>query len=80
MDPLDKAKIDGHKWETFFKDLYRGQPHHLKADNLTSPNTLFANNFSTKELAEAIIDLKNKKASGLDNITHQFLKATPDVE
>ena len=74
--------VDGERWESYFRKLYEGnttsntlppiRPVHADLSKLNAP-------FTMKELLDAIYKkLKNKKAAGLDRITSEFLKSSPE--
>ena len=74
---------DGERWERYFQKLFDNQditpPQPVErpenparnAERLNLPITM-------KELTDIIKSLKNKKAAGLDKITAEFLKASPN--
>ena len=70
--------VDGHKWEFFFKELYSDTNRNLpNADTHNNDNPIFDEAFTIKDLSDSINDLKLDKASGLDNIKNEFIKAAP---
>ena len=74
---------DGEKWEKYFRKLFdndnstKTPPPVRKVHNPDHSERLNAP-ISMKELMDIIKSLKNKKAAGLDKITAEFLKATPE--
>ena len=76
-DPIDLMKMDGYKWENYYKTLYKGPPQDPKASISASTNLILDKEFTIVDLTETIDNLKNKKASGYDRITNEFIKAAP---
>ena len=74
--------VDGGRWEKYFKKLYDDNastntlpPLQPQAADLSRLNALF----TMAELLDAIGKLKNKKAAGMDKLTSEFLKASPEA-
>ena len=72
--------VDGHRWEKYFRKLYEEttskelpplQPVQADLSKLNAP-------FTWDELLKAIHKLKNNKAAGLDKLTSEFFKASPE--
>ena len=73
--------VDGERWEKYFKKLYDDttstnnlpplQPVTADLSKLNAP-------FTMEELLSAIFKLKNKKAAGMDRLTSEFFKASPE--
>ena len=72
--------VDGLRWEKYFRKLYAEtsskelpplQPVQADLSKLNAP-------FTWDELLKAIRKLKNNKAAGLDRLTSEFFKASPE--
>ena len=73
---------DGKRWESYFRNLYDDKPTpHLLPPLQPATADLSKINapFTMDELHEAISKLKNKKAAGMDKLTSEFFKASPDA-
>ena len=79
----DLASADGNKWERYFRKLFENNDTTSppKCEPTNKPDDYAARlniPITKKELKEVIKGLKNKKAAGLDRLTTEFLKASPD--
>ena len=74
--------VNGKDWEMYFSKLY-SRDEETKTDILETPkittyNELLNSCFTMDELKKTITDLKNKKATGYDNISSEFLKLSTE--
>ena len=75
-------KVDGKKWETYFRRLYQNNNTNTVLPDMNSAERDINNDLNvpfTQEELDHVIDkvLKYGKAAGLDRIKAEFLKATP---
>lgn len=73
---------DGERWEKYFRKLFENNdttpPPSQNPNNISGRAQALNAHITMKELTEIIKSLKNKKAAGLDKITAEFLKASPE--
>ena len=76
-----KSKITGTEWFTHFSKLHTENTHKNVPNALTN-GVLLSNSlnepFTKNEFADVIKGLKNNKASGVDRISNEMLKHSPD--
>ena len=76
------TNVDGKRWENYFRKLYsdNASPESLPPLRpLRADTTKLNAPFTLEELLNAIRKLKNKKAAGMDKLTSEFFKASPEV-
>ena len=77
----DLPNVDGRKWENYFRRLYDSgspTPPDSPTDQPVRDTSKLNAPFTLKELKEIVKKLKNRKAVGIDRISAEFLKASPD--
>ncbi len=77
----DMPGADGHRWEKYFGKLFDNgdlTPPQPVSNGIAADTSRLNARITMKELVDVIKSLKNKKAAGLDKITAEFLKASPE--
>ncbi len=78
----DIPNADGPRWEKYFRKLFDNDdptpPPTSSNEGITADTSRLNALITKKELTDAIKSLKNKKAAGLDKLTAEFLKASPE--
>ncbi len=77
----DIPNADGTRWEKYFRKLFDNDDPTTpppSSNGITADTSRLNAHITMKELTDTIKSLKNKKAAGLDKLTAEFLKASPE--